>query len=222
MEATGRVLDGLDAEIGECKVVNDTNVREASLTVEEICVIVELIEHISQYLQAALHEAVIRKTELKCIAHRDYVHAYWKREWEWRDGRQHANRSTVQTEDSSASERHAEESTFLSLLTEEECRECHRQFMDSISSKALRLTICGVCGRWGLQSLLDTQPVSTIEPFHDMVDGIVLAREAIRDIEEEKIMDICAECMSNLNNERRDGQIARWSLVNNLWLGSIP
>ncbi|KZS99520.1 uncharacterized protein LAESUDRAFT_667889, partial [Laetiporus sulphureus 93-53] len=36
------------------------------------------------------------------------------------------------------------------------------------------------------------------------------------------MVDVCAGCLTELKDERRNGQPAKWSMANNMWLGSIP
>jgi hypothetical protein len=128
----------------------------------------------------------------------------------------------------------SDSSSFLDLPTEAEVYERYRDFFRATSNTALAFAICGVCARSGLvaEEGMVTLPIHLIpnrhrlrpskpHPDHDLLDGILVERDAIQVSENCTTIQICKHCLNELKNSELDLPPSR-SLSNNLWIGPIP
>jgi hypothetical protein len=122
---------------------------------------------------------------------------------------------------------------FMELPTQEEVRQCYRDFFKATGSKALSMAVCGVCGREVdagrggvvVQSLGDIPNSNRLIPWrphpaHDLFDGMLLEPRGVSDTGMGIDVNICRECLKELQDPVNTPPPL--SLANNLWVGRIP
>lgn len=122
---------------------------------------------------------------------------------------------------------------FLELPSEAVRKSCYQKFYEATSNAALELVVCAVCARERdrqsdrvSRMALDKIPSpSCLIPGqahqqHTLFDGMLLQPEGIAHQGGCAVANICGECLRDLQKET--GLPPRYSLANNLWLGSVP
>lgn len=124
---------------------------------------------------------------------------------------------------------------FLQLPSDEQAKECIREFLAATSADKLEEKICGVCAQrlrvntHGFQELrLSAIPnihrlkPRTPHPGHDLVSGYLLERAACRFLDDTEVeVSVCWRCRASLTAAGNDCP-PMLSLANGLWIGSVP
>jgi hypothetical protein len=124
-------------------------------------------------------------------------------------------------------------SHFLELPTEDERKECYRQFYEATSNAHVFVEICSICGREsGLrEAAMECLPLDSLpnshrlvphkpHPAHDLYNGRLLDPAGIFIQHGVEVIRACRECLKDLG--KKDEAPPRYSLANNLWIGKIP
>ena len=120
---------------------------------------------------------------------------------------------------------------FMSLPTQEETKECYRQFYAATGSAAFSMGVCAICAREvntreaalriiSINDIPNPHRLAprTPHPAHDLYRGMLLEPRGIT--RSGKKAKICSQCFDDLQN---DGTLPpTLSLANNLWVGRVP
>lgn len=122
---------------------------------------------------------------------------------------------------------------YLELPTEEEIKQCYKQFFEATSNKAVVAMVCGVCGQevYTMEEKVATVPLSKVphserlaphppHPRHQLFNGMLLDPAGV--LTEKGLVHICGSCLRSLQKSSAKGHPPRLSLANNLWIGPIP
>ncbi len=126
----------------------------------------------------------------------------------------------------------ADPSRYLELPSEEQRRECFRQFIAATSNAALATAVCAVCAREVSvqddhveEHALETyqyrrrlRPTRS-HPMHTLYDGCLLEPAGVRVVGSSTRIKTCKSCRDELRKDR--AQPPRFSFANDLWLGPI-
>jgi hypothetical protein len=121
---------------------------------------------------------------------------------------------------------------FMTPISEEERRACHRRYRKLTSNEALRQEVCIICARGVSASvgkrveIADIPNQHLLKPNHyhyamqaDMRQNMLLWTRGIKPQEDGRESGFaCQQCLTNLGNKRQP----RYSLANDLWIGEIP
>ena len=132
---------------------------------------------------------------------------------------------------------------FLDLPSDQEVKQCYRDFYNATSQQSVEMCVCGVCGREvGIQvdgvvrkriadipngqSLIPKHP----HPAHTLFNGKLLDPSGVHMGEDNvQYTNVCHPCLEDLKrlgqaNRQEDGTFRppKFSLANNLWIGKIP
>ena len=122
---------------------------------------------------------------------------------------------------------------YLDIPSAEEIMTCNHSFYDRTSNKALKMAICGVCAR---ELLVEEENVCVLwideipnfqrlrphtrHPAQILVEGSLLAGEAVHETSHGAMVNVCRQCLSSLESTTEAPPM--FSLANNMWLGNIP
>ena len=123
---------------------------------------------------------------------------------------------------------------YMDLPSEEQVKECHREFFFATSNASVESQVCGVCAREvnriedGVERM-DLQDVPNSarlvpknpHPAHDLYMGKLLDPEGVSVGEGGRMdVNICRSCRKDL--EKDADMPPKFSLANGMWIGSIP
>jgi hypothetical protein len=124
---------------------------------------------------------------------------------------------------------------YLDLPTVETVHQCYENFYNATSNDAIRLVVCGVCGR-ELNAAMDKTELLLLKniphvhrlvpserhPAHDLFEGHLLEPAGVSlTSSQENEVRLCFTCRQSLAKSFPDTPPAL-SLVNNMWIGRIP
>ena len=190
-----------------------------------------------------LQTAVFEAAKIKFEANFSKVQSHRKRRREeMRYTRRVVQKLEERTEPSNWENPH-DITKFLDLPSDQEVKQCYRDFYNATSQQSIEMCICGVCG-WEVgiqvdgvvhmriadipngQRLIPKHP----HPAHTLFDGKLFDPSGVYMGEDNiQYISVCRPCFGDLNqpgqaNRRKDGTFKppKFSLANNLWIGKIP
>ncbi len=121
---------------------------------------------------------------------------------------------------------------YLELPSEEQRRDCSRQFLAATSNAAMAMAVCAICAREvsvqadhveehnlaSFQHRVRLKPARS-HPLHTLYDGCLLDPAGVRLAGSSTFIQTCKSCREELRKNR--AQPPRFSLANDLWLGPI-
>ncbi|PPQ74787.1 hypothetical protein CVT24_003726 [Panaeolus cyanescens] len=126
-------------------------------------------------------------------------------------------------------------SKFLDLPTEDEVKECNRDFFNTTSQNAVKLTVCAVCARevgvvseevqqLSLENIPNLQRLKprTSHPAHTLFNGALFEPAGV-EVDPRTgsyWVRICRQCLRSLQSSKDLPPVI--SLANNMWIGNVP
>ena len=120
-------------------------------------------------------------------------------------------------------------SRYLTPPTEEQMKECVRQYRAATSNEVLRQAACAVCARltfatectkMGLEELMEGGMLvpNTPHEAQRLTRGMLLYEEGLSDDSDRATAQVCADCAKALGNRRTP----TYALANDMWIGEVP
>jgi hypothetical protein len=191
-----------------------------------------MIDVISREGDPLLHHILTRRADARNLERLNRVES--RRTAKRRRQDENGRRAKAARVEEAGEERRRELAKFLELPSDEEVKECYRQFYEATGNAALKYSTCGVCARelfemdckiWTIR-LKDVPRSERLiphapHPDHDLYDGKLLQPEGVSTNEKgETMVNVCADCSRDLRS--KTAKPPQLSLANNLWIGKIP
>lgn len=122
---------------------------------------------------------------------------------------------------------------FLQRPTPHTMERCYAQFYRATSNTALDMCVCGICGRGCVvqEDRVTLMPLSLMpnshrliptasHVAHELFQGKLLEPAGLTVGEEDPIVNVCGECMQELNKSR--DVPPKLALANRMWVGKVP
>jgi hypothetical protein len=118
----------------------------------------------------------------------------------------------------------------MMIPSQEDVRDCFRDFRGATSNDRLRMEECGVCGRevatceGKYTEVLNDADVREVlhpvdeHPAYDMWKGALVTKGCMKQLEREQAVWICLECENMLVKKK----LPPLALANDLWIGQVP